>query len=157
MEPACRDAALWACSTAHLRLLLGTACLLASVLAVAGEGSAEEVPHAQSQGEQSEPGRAAPSEGAIDVRMRATRDLYSACLAEQGAASGWCSAYLMGVADTLAAFGDEGNKAGICAADYTIEQLAEAFLTWAKGNDTSLDVDMLAGASLAFRQKWPCR
>lgn len=94
--------------------------------------------------------------GPVDVTARRTMDLYSACLAEQGSASGWCSAYLMGVADTLAAFGNGGNRAGICRADYTIEQLAETFLTWSRANDSLLGIDMLAGASLAFRQRWSC-
>ncbi|GEL42889.1 MULTISPECIES: Rap1a/Tai family immunity protein [Methylobacteriaceae] len=99
----------------------------------------------------------APDAEAVDVTSRRTRDLRAACLAEQGAASGWCSAYLMGVADTLAAFGTGGHKGGICDAEYTIETLAETFLTWSRANDGLLGVDMLAGASLAFRQRWPCR
>jgi hypothetical protein len=86
-----------------------------------------------------------------------TQDLYAACLAEQGAASSWCSAYLMGVADTLTAFGNGGDKSGICDADYTIESLAETFLTWARSHERFLQVDMLAGATLAFRQRWPCQ
>jgi hypothetical protein len=62
----------------------------------------------------------------------------------------------MGVADTLAAFGDGGDKAGICAVDYTIEALTEAYMAWAHANEALLQTDMLAGASLAFRQCWPC-
>jgi hypothetical protein len=89
------------------------------------------------------------------VPKRAARNLYAACLATP-APSSWCSAYLMGVADTLTAFGSGGHKGGICNVDYTIEQLAEVFLTWARANEALLDFDMLAGASLAFRQRWPC-
>ena len=94
--------------------------------------------------------------GPVEIRGRKTADLYAACLAEQGAASGWCSAYLIGVADTLAAFGDGGNKGGICRADYVIEQLPEIFLTWARTYAEFGQIDMLAGASLAFRARWPC-
>ena len=95
--------------------------------------------------------------GAVDIRDRTTRSLEAACLAEQGAASGWCSAYLMGVADTLSAFGNGGNRGGLCRADYAIEQLSETFLTWTRANEALHEADMLAGASLALRQKWPCR
>ena len=93
----------------------------------------------------------------IDIRGRRSGDLYRVCFAERGEASGWCSAYLLGVADTLAAFGAGGDKGGICGADYTIEVLAETFMTWARANDALQHIDMLAGAGLAFRQRWPCR
>jgi hypothetical protein len=63
----------------------------------------------------------------------------------------------MGVADTLTAFGDGGDGGGLCNVDYSIEQLSEIFLTWAQGHDGMLQLDMLAGATLAFRQRWPCR
>ncbi|MGH1588575.1 hypothetical protein ACRBEV_09700 [Methylobacterium phyllosphaerae] len=53
----------------------------------------------------------------------------------------------MGIADTLAAFGDGGHKGGICAADYTIEALAETYMTWAHANEALLRTDMLAGAA----------
>ncbi|WP_018263583.1 hypothetical protein [Methylobacterium sp. WSM2598] len=59
----------------------------------------------------------------VDMRDRTTRSLEAVCRAEQGAASGWCGAYLIGVADTLTAFGDGGDKGGLCNADYTIEHL----------------------------------
>ncbi|GJE47024.1 hypothetical protein GOFOIKOB_0043 [Methylobacterium tardum] len=99
---------------------------------------------------------AVPPSASVDIRERRSGDLYRVCLAERGEASGWCSAYLMGVADTLAAFGDGGDKAGICAADYTIEALTETYMTWAHANAALLRTDMLAGASLALRQRWPC-
>ena len=98
----------------------------------------------------------APRSESVDIRERKTGDLYAACLAEQGAASGWCSAYLMGVADTLLAFGNGGNRGGICRADYAIEDLAETYLIWARSHEAQLNMDMLAGASLAFRERWPC-
>ncbi|MGH1574265.1 Rap1a/Tai family immunity protein [Methylobacterium sp. P31] len=97
-----------------------------------------------------------PKGGPVDVTDRTTRSLAAACLAEQGEASGWCSAYLLGVADTLTAFGNGGDRGGLCNVDYSIEQLSETFLTWARGHDAMLQLDMLAGATLAFRQRWPC-
>ncbi|MBP1181641.1 Rap1a/Tai family immunity protein [Methylobacterium sp. PvR107] len=91
------------------------------------------------------------------MTQRRTQDLYLACLAEQGAASSWCSAYLMGVADTLTAFGNGGDRGGLCNVDYSIEQLSETFLTWARAHDALLQIDMLAGVTIAFRRRWPCR
>ncbi len=49
------------------------------------------------------------------VEGRSAGNLVQACKAEQGDASGWCSAYLLGVADTLTAFGEGGERGG-CAA-----------------------------------------
>lgn len=95
-------------------------------------------------------------QGPVDVTRRRTQDLYQACLAEHGAASGWCGAYLMGIADTLTAFGNGGYAGGICGPDYSIEELVETFLTWGRTNGPLLGVDMLAGATLAFRRRWPC-
>ena len=94
--------------------------------------------------------------GTVDVRDRTTRSLEAACLAEQASPAGWCSAYLIGVADTLTAFGDGGTRAGVCKADYTIDQLPEIFLTWVRAHGAFRDLDMLAGVSLAFRTRWPC-
>lgn len=112
---------------------------------------------APASGTEGRPGEPVRTQGPVDVTRRRTVDLYRACLAEQGAASGWCSAYLMGVADTLAAFGNGGDKGGLCNVDYSIEQLSETFLTWARAHDAMLQLDMLAGVTLAFRQRWPCR
>lgn len=97
------------------------------------------------------------SSAAQAVEDRPARNLVRTCEAEQAAATGWCSAYLMGVADTLTAFGAGGNKGGLCGASYTIEDLGEVFLTWMRANPQFLDLDMLAGVSLALRQTWPCR
>lgn len=91
------------------------------------------------------------------VENRSARSLVQTCKAEQAAASGWCSAYLLGVADTLTAFGAGGHKGGLCGADYAIEDLPRVFLTWAQANPQFLNFDMLATASLALRQTWPCR
>ena len=88
---------------------------------------------------------------------RSAHALVQVCEAEQGAATSWCSAYLMGVADALSAFGAGGHKGGLCGAPYAIEDLGKVFLTWTRANPQLLDLDMLAGASLALRQTWPCR
>ncbi|MFC6792178.1 Rap1a/Tai family immunity protein [Methylobacterium komagatae] len=136
--------------------------VFAVVLLAAGLAAMSAVPGASSGEEAGSATDAAPFErpvqrqGAIDVTRRRTQDLYQACLAEQGAASGWCGAYLMGVADTLTAFGNGGSASGICSPDYTIEELVETFLTWGRSNGSLLGIDMLAGASLAFRRRWPC-
>jgi len=92
----------------------------------------------------------------VDIRDRTARSLYKTCVAAEADASSWCDAYLMGVADTLTAFRAGGNKSGICGVEYTIEQLAENFITWARANEALLDIDMLPGATLAFEQRWPC-
>jgi hypothetical protein len=81
----------------------------------------------------------APPAVSVDIRERRSGDLYR-----------------VGLADTLAGSGDGGDKAGISAADHTIEALAETYMTRAHANEALLRTDMLAGASLAFRQRWPC-
>ena len=83
--------------------------------------------------------------------------LVQICKAEEGAVSGWCSAYLLGVADTLTAVGEGGNKGGLCGASYAVGDLPGVFLTWMQANPQFLELDMLAGVSLALRQAWPCR
>ncbi len=91
------------------------------------------------------------------VEGRSAGNLVQICRAEEGAASGWCSAYLLGVADTLSAFGAGGHKGGLCGAAYAVEDLPKVFLTWMQANPQFLELDMLAGLSLALRQAWPCR
>ncbi len=98
-----------------------------------------------------------PPASAQAVEDRSAGSLGQTCKVEQGGASGWCSAYLLGVADTLSAFGAGGDKGGLCGASYAIEDLAEVFLTWMQANPKFLQLDMLAGVSLALRQTWPCR
>lgn len=87
---------------------------------------------------------------------RSARNLVQACETELAPTS-WCAAYLMGVADTLTAFGEGGHKSGLCGASYTIEDLGDIFLTWMRDHPQFLELDMLAGASLALREQWPCR
>jgi len=137
------------------RLLPGAVVL--AVLVAAGASPAWAVDGDKPAPPAEAPAEGPPRQGPVDVTQRRTRDLYLACLAEQGAASGWCSAYLLGVADTLTAFGNGGDKGGLCDVDYSIEQLAETFLTWARTHDALSQIDMLAGVTLAFRQRWPCR
>lgn len=94
-------------------------------------------------------------EGAAE--KRSGQWLVEACQADQGAPTSWCAAYLMGVADTLTAFGEGGHKGGLCGATYQINDLTEIFLTWMRKHPQFLGIDMLAGASLALRERWPCR
>ncbi|MGX9983185.1 Rap1a/Tai family immunity protein [Methylobacterium fujisawaense] len=137
------------------RRILGVAMLAGFAAAGAPPALAADggTAHAPTEAPVDEPIR----QGPVDVTRRRTQDLYLACLAEQGAASGWCSAYLMGVADTLTAFGNGGDRGGLCNVDYSIEQLSETFLTWARAHDAMLQLDMLAGVTIAFRRRWPCR
>ena len=88
---------------------------------------------------------------------RSGHNLVQACETELPAPTSWCAAYLMGVADTLTAFGKGGHKGGLCGASYSIEDLGEIFLTWMRDHPQFLKLDMLAGASLALRERWPCR
>lgn len=152
--PARAEAGPWAGRRARWLLSLTLLAALA-YLTDAGSGVHVTLAQATTGPERSE----APmmKDGMVDIRRRRTSDLAAACLAAQGSPSSWCSAYLMGVADTLTAMGNGGHKGGICHVDYGIEDLPGIFLTFARENDRFLNVDMLAGASLAFRQRWPCR
>lgn len=103
------------------------------------------------------PSVVAQDDGVADANTnRSARRLVQVCEAEQATATGWCAAYLMGVADTLTAFGQGGHKGGLCGATYAIEDLGEIFLTWMRAHPQFLNLDMLAGASLALRGRWPC-
>src|SRR5215218_1910104 len=97
-------------------------------------------------------------DGRIDSpgAKRSARNLVQACEAEQAAATSWCAAYLMGVADTLTVFGEGGHKGGLCGASYVIDDLGAIFLTWMREHPQFRDFDMFAGASLALREHWPC-
>jgi hypothetical protein len=87
---------------------------------------------------------------------RSIRNFYLACTSHDEQLA-FCMIYLVGVADTLTAFGNGGHKGGICDADYTPEQLREIFVSWAKMHEDLSRMDMLAGISLALREQWPCR
>jgi serine/threonine protein phosphatase PrpC len=91
------------------------------------------------------------------AKNRSGKDLLLACQAGQGAATNWCAAYLMGVADTLTAFGQGGHKGGLCGSSYQVDDLSRIFQKWIHENPKFLELDMLAGASLALRNQWPCR
>ncbi len=82
--------------------------------------------------------------------------LYHACQVEADRPASWCEAYLMGVADTLTAFGAGGHKAGLCVPDYELGTLARIFMAWVPKHRDFWDLDMLAGAQAAFRERWPC-
>lgn len=83
--------------------------------------------------------------------------LLGACEAQRGEATGWCRAYLIGTADMLYMFGTGGHKGGICGAAYTPEILEDAYTTWMKEHPEMENIDMAVGASLAFRNRWPCQ
>ncbi|MCB4824207.1 MULTISPECIES: Rap1a/Tai family immunity protein [Roseicella] len=87
---------------------------------------------------------------------RTTLALERACQAENGEAGSWCAAYLMGVADTLTAFGKGGHRGGLCNPNYDPETLARAFVAWAQRHSELRNLDMLAGATAALRERWPC-
>lgn len=89
--------------------------------------------------------------GAAEGNHRTIENLYQAC---QAAATSWCNAYLMGVADTLSTF--SSHKAGLCGATYNIEQLGPIFMEWVRAHQDLKDLDMIVGVSLAFREVWPC-
>lgn len=84
---------------------------------------------------------------------RTIENLYNTCQKDSTATS-WCSAYLMGAADTHSAFST--HKAGICGATYKIEDLGPIFMEWVSKHQELKDIDMLAGVNLAFRELWPC-
>lgn len=88
---------------------------------------------------------------------RSGRHLVRLCETEETTAANWCAAYLMGLADTLTAFGKGGHKGGLCGAEYQIGDLSKIFLTWMRRQPDLMDLDMLAGASLSLRSRWPCR
>ena len=71
---------------------------------------------------------------------------------------GWCAGYLVGVADTLAAFGAGGHPAGLCGARYDAQTLVGTFVRWARAPQQQgfSDLPMLAGAQAALRARWPC-
>ena len=104
--------------------------------------------------DQSAPAAADGSVEAEGEYKRTIENLYYACLAEDAAATSWCSAYLIGVADTLSTF--SSHKAGLCGAAYRIEQLGPIFIDWVRQNPHLKDIDMVVGASIALRQQWPC-
>lgn len=82
--------------------------------------------------------------------------LLGACEAEKGEATSWCRAYLIGAADMLYMIGTGGHSTGICGAAYTPEILEDAYISWMEEHPAMENVDMAVGASLAFRNRWPC-
>lgn len=98
-----------------------------------------------------------PATTAAEVRPeeRTNAALLRTC---QGGAEGaaWCEAYLLGVADAMAAFGAGGHKAGLCGPDYRAEELDDLYVGWARENPGFMDLDMLLGVHFALRERWPC-
>lgn len=125
--------------------------LLCSIAVLPAGAANEESGFEMEKGTPSEIGAAIKTEG---KDQRTVGNLYSACEAENAAATSWCSAYLMGVADTLSIF--SSHKAGLCGATYKIEQLGPIFMEWVRAHQDLKDMDMFIGVSLAFREVWPC-
>lgn len=87
---------------------------------------------------------------------RSVHSLYHVCQAETDQPTSFCKAYLMGVADTLSAFGAGGHKAGLCAATYDPRALERIYLAWVPQHRELWDLDMFAGVQAALRERWPC-
>ena len=104
--------------------------------------------------------RAAP--GQTVAALRRACEAEAAAMADAGhrghGDGGWCAGYLVGVADTLAAFGAGGHPAGLCDARYDGRTLVEAFVRWARASprEEASALPMLAGAVAALRARWPC-
>ena len=71
--------------------------------------------------------------------------------------NGRCEAYLAGAAETLSAFGNGGNEAGICGRGVRSGELSRVFLAWAADNRHTANMPRLAGVTMALRQRFPCR
>jgi hypothetical protein len=99
---------------------------------------------------------ALPGSQEEEIDGRTVRSLYEACRVGADDLVSWCEAYLMGVADTLAALGDGSHEAGLCGADDDPKKLAWAFMIWASAHQDRWERDMLAGAQAALRERWPC-
>jgi hypothetical protein len=83
--------------------------------------------------------------------------LHRACQVAADEPESWCEAYLLGVADTLAALGNDGDKDGLCAVDRDPDALAWTFMIWAQAHRDWWELDMLEGAQAALRERWLCR
>ena len=88
---------------------------------------------------------------------RSGRFLVNTCTSGEVVQANWCAAYLAGLGDALNAFGKGGNKGGLCDPEYQVGDLSDIYLKWIRNNPEMMDLDMLAGASLSLRSRWPCR
>ena len=82
--------------------------------------------------------------------------LQAICEANGTDPGSWCTAYLLGSADALQAFGAGGHKAGICATSFQVQDLAPIFVEWSRLNPDAGGFPMMAGVNLALRNAWPC-
>jgi hypothetical protein len=96
-------------------------------------------------------------EGMGTGSSRTVLALHRACQVGADEPESWCEAYLLGVADTLAASGNDGDEDGLCAVDPDPGALAWTFMIWAQAHRDWWNLDMLEGARAALRERWPCR
>jgi hypothetical protein len=96
-------------------------------------------------------------EGMGTGSSRTVLALHRACQVAADEPESWCEAYLLGVADTLAALGNDGDEDGLCAVDRDPGALAWTFMIWAQAHRDRWELDMLEGAQAALRERWPCR
>jgi hypothetical protein len=94
---------------------------------------------------------------AAETGSRTVLALHRACQVGADEPESWCEAYLLGVADTLAASGNDGDEDGLCAVDPDPGALAWTFMIWAQAHRDWWELDMLEGAQAALRERWLCR
>lgn len=99
-----------------------------------------------------------PSPGAAQPRYETVAQFYRMCVDEMNRkVLGQCEAYLAGAAETLSAFGNGGNEAGICGRGVQSGELSRVFLAWVADNRQAADLPKLAGVTMALRKRFPCR
>ena len=117
-------------------LLAGAAITIASGAAAAPAQKAQSPPFSGADRTGRQLDRLCGSRGAAEVRT--------------------CTAYLLGAADTMSAFGAGGHKAGLCNPQYQPGELPQVFLSWSREHPALLRLDMLVSVSLSLGEKWPC-
>ena len=99
-----------------------------------------------------------------------TQALYDDCVSPDQTRELACVSYLAGVADTMRLIGSgiqqqkvseasakEFAGFGICAQEYTGNELRQAFIAWAGRHPEKADKYRLFGAINAFYATWPCK
>jgi hypothetical protein len=95
---------------------------------------------------------------AAQPRYETVAQFYRTCVDETNRkANGRCEAYLAGAAETLSAFGNGGNEAGICGRGVQTGELSRIFMAWAAENRHAANLPRLAGVTMALRRHFPCR
>lgn len=101
---------------------------------------------------------ATASPAAAQPRYETVAQFHRMCVDEAAKkVNGRCEAYLAGAAETLSAFGNGGNASGICGRGVQSGELSRIFLAWAPKNRHAANLPRLAGATMALRQRFPCR